>query len=423
MGQLAPWGVVVVAGASLPLLRETFYGFLGVTASAAVPLGAGSVAARLGLALAALAAFQSYSVLVRGEDRGVVDLHPLLPRLWVTARAGVLLRALLPWMVAAVVLLAPLATVSPAAFLATAVATTGSTLAGAAIGAGVNLTAPRIALDPRWAPVLDAIRGHNPRMQAALIWAPGVALSLAGSAALAASSGVTLMLDGRALGAVLLAVPFVSAAIGARWALSGAPGIVRLPALLGEIEAAWSQVDMAEDHHAVYLEWTIRHAPPRLRRDTLRELRHVWRGLRTWATGSWALAFASGLAAWTPGTDGIDRWRTLTLGALVVMGFIGVRLAATDPSWLQETLGLRRTPVATARLLALLLLMQPVLLTGAATLGIRHGVGALAGVIRMELAALVLAALGAVTGEVARARGAWVYVPAALLVWVIGGPR
>ena len=70
MGQLAPWGVVVVAGASLPLLRETFYGFLGVTASAAVPLGAGSVAARLGLALAALAAFQSYSVLVRGEDRG-----------------------------------------------------------------------------------------------------------------------------------------------------------------------------------------------------------------------------------------------------------------------------------------------------------------------------------------------------------------
>ena len=56
---------------------------------------------------------------------------------------------------------------------------------------------------------LDAVRGANPRPQAALIWAPGVALAIAGASVVVGAYGLTA--GGAGLGA--LGVPFATAAL------------------------------------------------------------------------------------------------------------------------------------------------------------------------------------------------------------------
>jgi len=68
-----------------------------------------------------------------------------------------------------------------------------------------------LATKPALAGVFDAIRGPNPRLQAALLYAPGVALALSGSATILAAWGAGRAVVGEPAAAALLLVPVASA--------------------------------------------------------------------------------------------------------------------------------------------------------------------------------------------------------------------
>ncbi len=399
-------------------LAQDLYGTLLAGGEAAWVAGFSAIASRVGLVMAALLALSTYDTVVRGPDRGVVDLHPLLPGAWLRARTELLVRDRAGWLLVGAVFLAPLFPRVDALLLG-ALVVTGGWAAGIGAGLGVNLAAPGLAQKPALAGLFDAIRGHNPRLQAALLYAPGVALAISGAATLAASWGASRVLLGDPGGAVGLAAPFVVAAGGLVVAARAAPAMAGIGAVLGEIEAAWAQADTAEDARVVYLEWTVRLAPAPLRLGLLKDLRHLWRAHRGWVTGSWGLALLAGLAGWTDAPDGPERLVRVGAAALAAFGFVGVRLGASDPRWLDEMLPLPgRRP---ARALALFACMQAVILVGGLALLIRQGAAAGPAVLRLEVVAVALALVAAWAGDALRSRGGLVYLPVALLLWSLGG--
>ena len=121
----------------------------------------------------------------------------------------------------------------------------GAWLGALGVGFTVHLGAVWAAISPTLAGVLEAIRGANPRMQAAFIYAPGVALAAVGAAVGVASAGLAGALSGWAPGWTFLLLP---PALGAAaWAASGrlADGYyVRATALLSEIDAQWAGAEV-----------------------------------------------------------------------------------------------------------------------------------------------------------------------------------
>ncbi|MDP2305793.1 MAG: hypothetical protein Q8P18_07175 [Pseudomonadota bacterium] len=415
--RLAGLSPLVGAIAAVWLARD-LYGTLLAGGEAAWAAGFTGVTARVGLVVAALLSLTTYDTLVRGPDRGVIDIHPLLPRPWLLARMEGLVRDRLPWLAVAAVFLLPVLPRTDAFALGAAVLL-GAWCAGLGVGLGVNLAAPALATRPSLAGLFDAIRGPNPRLQAALLYAPGVALALSGTATVAAAWGAGRVLLGDPAGFVGLASPFVLAVAGVVLAVRSAPAMSGIGAVLGEIEAAWAESEDPEDARSVYLEWTVRLAPAPLRVALRKELRHLWRAHRAWVTGSWGLAFLAGIAGWTESPDGVARLAQVGAAALAAVGYVGVRLGASDPPWLDTFLPLHGRVVARAA--AVFSAMQVVVAVGTATLLVRQGVPALGVLLRLELAALALAAVAAWSGDTLRAKGGLVYVPAALLVWAVGG--
>jgi hypothetical protein len=423
LGAVVP---LVAAGGALPLLSDSLYAFTRAPSFAAYVDGATGVLVRVGIALAGALSMVTYADAVRGADRGVIDVHPLQAGPWLRARVRATLRARLGWLAVAAVLLIPLAWPGTGrgwrwdAYALALCATTGAWLAGVGIGFGVNLAAPAFAERPALAGVFDAIRGPNPRIQAALLYAPGVALALSGSAAVAGAYGASAVLAGAGFGWMLLCVPVALAAFGFLLASRHAAERARLPALLGEIDAAHAAAESPDEARAVYLEWAVRFVPAWLRRELHKDLRQLWRAERPWVTGSWLLALVSGLAGWTSSPDAHARSLVVAAGSVVVLGAVGVRLAVGNPAWLDAWMPApaRRW----SRAAAVLLLVQPVVLAAACALMVRHGLTeALSVWVRLESVAAVCAAVAGVAGESLRARGFVVYVPAGLLAWAVGG--
>lgn len=417
VARLAPLLPLAGAAGAVWLARD-LYASLLAGQEAAWAAGFSAVVSRVGLVLAALLSLSTYDAVVRGPDRGVVDLHPLHPREWLTARTLGLLRDRAGWLVVAAVFLLPLLP-RVDAFVVGLVVALGGWAAGIGTGLGVNLAAPSMAARPELAGLFDAIRGHNPRLQAALLYAPGVALAVSGASTLAAAWGATRVLAGDMGGIVGLAAPFAAAVGGMVLAARAAPAMAGIGAILGEIEAAWAQAETAEDGRHVYLEWTVRLAPARLRLGLEKDLRHLWRSHRGWITGSWGLGLLTGLAGWTDAPDGPARLAQVGAASIAAFSFVGVRLGATDPVWLDQFLPLpgRRS----ARALALFACLQVIVGLGVAALLVRQGSVAWGVGLRLEAVAAVLAVVAAWAGDALRSRGGLFYLPAALLVWAIGG--
>ena len=188
--------------------------------------------------------------------------------------------------------------------------------------------------------------------------------------------------------------------------------------MLGEIEAAHAEAEGPEEARRVYLEWAVRFAPPAMRRDLLRELRHAWRGLRVWVTGSWAAALAGAVAGWGAAGEGSGRFVQVAGAGLVIFGVLGIRLGATDPPRIAADLGLSAPRLQAARAAAVFGVLAGVLVPGAVLHLVRAGAAGLPAVVALGVAAVVVAALGAVLGDRAPERGIWVYVPAGGLLWV-----
>lgn len=407
-----------VGAAAAVWLAQDLYATLLAGGSAAWAAGFTGILARVGLVVAALLALTTYDTLVRGPDRGVLDIHPLLPGPWLRARVEGLVRDRLPWLGVAFVFLAPVAR-DPRALALGAVVLTGAWAAGLGAGLGVNLAAPALAARPSLAGLFDAIRGANPRLQAALLYAPGAALALSGSATIAAAWGAGRLLLGDPAGVLGLVAPFGVAALGLALAVRFAPAMSGIGAVLGEIEAAWANAEDPEDARAVYLEWTVRLVPAPLRLALRKELRHLWRAHRGFVTGSWGLALLAGIAGWTAAPAGPARLAQVGAGALAAFGYAGVRLGATDPPWLDAFVPLRGRVLARAT--AVFAAMQVVIAVGTATLLVRQGTAALPAFVRLEGVAIALALVAAWSGDALRSRGGLAYLPAALLLWAIGG--
>ena len=369
-----------------------------------VAAGLADIYARVGILLAAGVSMAAYQLVVRGPDRGVVDLHPILPRAWFTARVWVVARTTAPWLLAATAFLNPLL-VQPAWFGGGAVALALAWVAAVGVGIGVNVAAPSVGLDARWAGVLNAARGPNPRLQAALLYAPGAALVFAGTATMAGAYGVVSVGTGDLGRGLLMAVPALVAAVALRFGRDRAGEVSRYPAILGEIEAAWAAAEAAEESRHVYLDWAVRLAPPRLRTDLTRELRHLWRTQRGWVIGAWALAALAALDAWSGGS------RAGVVG-VVVFGVAGARLAGEDPRWLEQWLGLGAARVGAGRAVAVWLHLQVVVLGTLSGVVTGHGRPFAAA----ESASVLVAALAAAVGLGARDRAVAAYLPVALLI-------
>ena len=188
-------------------------------------------------------------------------------------------------------------------------------LGGLGVGFMVHLGGVWAAFSPRFAALLDAVRGDNPRMQAALIYAPGVALLVVGLGVEFAAIGLGLALTGWSVGWAWVAIP---AAVGAAAFATVGPlaerFYVRASLLLAEVDGAWgqAQTELAE---SVYLEGLGQRDAEAVR------ARFVWAGAasRIHATGGGWLAFSSHSLAgrpptvWSSGEDwpwsGRLRWR------------------------------------------------------------------------------------------------------------------
>lgn len=405
----------LAAGVAVWLARDLYRTLLGVDAASWAG-GLTAISARVGLVLAAGLSLSTYDAIVRGPDRGVLDLHPLLPRPWLAARALSLLRDRLSWLGLAAVFLAPLAE-NPRALALGSIVAGGSWLAGIGVGLGVNLAAPGLGTRAELAGVLDAIRGVNPRVQAALLYAPGMAVAFAGIGALSAAWGAGEVFVGRTVGVVGLITPLGIAALGALLALRHAPEKARLGAILGEVDAAWAEAESPEEARSVYLEWTVRFFPPVLRPALQKELRHLWRGERTWVSASWLLTGLAVLAAWTESPASPGRFLQAASAALAVLGFVGVRLGATDPPWLDSFLRPRLRLVARSLVVWLASLAVPAI--GAAVLLLRDGTGVAFVLLRLLLASSALAVVAAWSGDRLRARAVLVYTPVAILCFAL----
>ncbi len=420
---LASWlPVLAVAGCSF-LVKPVFFSWLEEPELLGV--GVEGLSLRLALLGCGAMSLHSYTALVRGPDRDVLAPHPVDPALLLPYLLRRTALERLPLACALVTALTPIAAEGHVeAFALGGLVGLGGWLAGLCVGFPIHLASVWAAESPALAGLLEALRGDNPRLQAALIYAPGVVLAVGGVAIVLAASGARAVIEGDPLGLVRVGAPILWSAVA--WVPAG--GLARTyhhrtTTLLAEIDARYASVDVEDDERAVYLEWLVRFAPKSLQRELLKELRHGWRGLRTWVTGAWGAGVATALVGWSGRDDAPAQAVAVGGAALLLIGAVGLRLAATDPGWLGQALPVPSAQRGAARALAVLGWMQGVILPTLAAVGLRHGsddalmvFGALEGV------AVVLTSLSAVCSR-APARGWAPYLVGGLLGWatIVGG--
>lgn len=410
-------GLLVQLGAAAlaaPLAKPVLLAFLE---QGAVPEGVEAIGFRLGALMVGVLSISTYGALVRGPDRAVLDPHPVQPRLLLDALVVQTARAQLGLPAMAALLLLPVGLAGHwAAWAGGAALALGAWICGLGLGFAGSLGGVWAAYSPGLARLLDALRGANPRMQAALIYAPAAVLGVGGTAVALAASGLRAALEGWGPGWAFLALPPVIGLAGLALARPLADAwYVRATALLAEIDGQWAGVENIQEQTSVYLEWVARGD-----RELTRALRQGWRRLRSWASGGWLLGVLGALAGWTGSPDAPDRVLMVAGGAVLLLGALPVRLAEGDPGWLDQSLGVSPTRVGRARALTAWLYAQGAVLPAFAALALRHGLGA---ALRPLLAVEALAALGALLGALAARhqgpRGAWLYLPAAVLLWAL----
>lgn len=407
---------LLAVAAAGPLVKPIFLPFLHDSRYLAE--GVAGVGLRLGMVLCGAMSVFTYAALVRGEDRPILDPHPADPPAllrYLLLRTAIE-RAGLP--IGAALILAPMALSGEVAgwLCASAVALGGWTV-GLLGGFPVHLGSVWAAESPALSSVLELIRGHNPRMQAALIYAPGLALAVGGGAIYAASLGAQAAMSGQPWAALALLIPL---AVGlGLWGLVGRLSRYhyRATVILAEVDGAYAAQEDPEEARRVYLEWATRYTPPSLRALLLRELRHGWRGLRTYISGAWGLGLLAALPVWAEQGAGGPRAVLLAGATMLVVGAVAPRLAADDPAWLESALPIAPRRVVLARLLAVFGWLQGAILPVVLALAIRAGWSdALPAWGTLEGFALGCAALGAGLSPL-RGRGLPLYLLLGLLAW------
>lgn len=408
---------LLAAGVAAPLARPVLLGFLdGPASPEIVAAGTEAIAFRLAALVVCVMALSTYDAIVRGPDREVLDVHPIQPPLLLQAIAVRLLReqAFVPAM--AIILLIPLALAGHVpAFLGAAALVLGAFVCGFGLGFLVNLGAVWAAYSPALAGVLELLRGSNPRMQAALIYAPGVVLGLAGVALLLASGGASAALSGWAPGWAFLALPPAVGLVAYRLSLPLSERTwVAASALLAEVDAAWAGSEEGDEDRRVYLEWIATGRP-----EVLRALRQGWRRLRTWATGAWGLGLVGAFAGWSADPTAPTAVVAVGGAAVLLIAALPTRLADGDPVWLDRALGVSDTKVAIARAIVAFAYAQGAILPPLFALLIRQGLAFLVPAIVLEGLALVACLASASLTRRLGSRALWAWVPIAVVAWAL----
>ena len=341
-------GGLILVGALLaaPLAKPTLLYFAETGIN---PAGVEQLALRLGAILIAMMALQTYTDIVRTPERSIISLHPVLPRPFLEAVSLRTLRRSLVWPLAFALVISPLVLIDVWTWTWMVLFLFSSWVGGIGVGYAVNLGSIWVARSERAHDVLDAIRGSNPREQAAFIYAPGFALAVLGVGLALASGGVRAVLEGRSEFGVLIGGPFLFGLLGfwlARQLVDRE--LVRGVMILAEVDARWKQVsDDEELEQTVYLEWLAVGRP-----ELLRALRQGWRNHRLFPNLGWGCGILSALSV--VGGQVQAAWLLASIG-FVGMGTLPFRLAQGDPKWLDRALGVSDRKTQWARTLVTML--------------------------------------------------------------------
>jgi len=415
-----PWLAPVLLGAmAAPLARPILFWFESRAPELFAP-GLSGLCLRLGLALCGAGILVVHEQVVRGPERRILDPHPVEPGALVIAMGARLLRATSGLALGACLLLLPLVLQGRMrAFGLSVVVLLGGWLCGLALGFLAQLGAVWAAQHPSMRGLLDLVRGSSPPMQAALIWAPGLAIAACGGALVGATRALPAAMDGNVAASLMLGAPILLAVVG--WAL--VPALARrtwyqATTVVAEVDAAWAQVEDPKAARRVYLEWAARWVPKGLRAHVIRGLRQGWRARRTWVTGAWGLGILGAVAGWTASSDAAPRALLVSGSAVAVLAALAIRMETGDPRWLRPALGLRRDHLIVSRVLVVLAYLQGAILPAVAAVWLRRGVEAVVLLGLLEGLAVVCATIASVLA-LAGARAWFAYPPLALACWIL----
>ena len=410
------------------LVRPLLLSFLDGPASA---LGSGVSGAvlRLGLAMLWLLTLDVYSALIRGGDREVLALHPVDASQVVRYGA---LKVLLgrAWIVlGTMLLLLPIALEADVTlWVASCAALASLAVVGVTGSALIYLLAVDASESGFFQPMLDAVRGQNPREQAAFIYAPGIVLLGGGVLLWLASLGVESVWAGEPMGWAAIAAPAVIGVLV--W--FPVPRLAdrtwfRASSVLADIDARYGALADRDEGLRVYLDWMVRWLPTDIARFALKDLRHGWRARRGWITGAWALGGAAGISSWTADPSGPLRGGAIAIAGMAVCATVAVLLERDEPAFLRRWLVPRGPTRWVARGLVVWAWLQGALPFVVAVVLIRGSVSAAASVFVVgELAAVGLVGLALLCSR-SPGRGHLIYGPTAavgaavLAAVVLGG--
>jgi hypothetical protein len=372
------WGVLrevavpaLTAAVLTPLVRRLFLGFLDGDPSTWGD-SITQIVFRVQMVVVGWVALDVYGAVVRGRDRDVLALYPIDASRVV--RAELLEVAVARWWLVpgAAAVLSPIAFAgAPTAWLAATVALGAAFVGALLISAPVLLLAVLLAESESAAPFLDLVRGHNPRAQAAFLYAPGAVLLGVGVLLVPSAGAVPAAAEGQALGWLALGLPVMPGVAS----LLALPDLarrtwLRASTVVSEIDARYAALADAEEARRVYLDWAVRWLPPAVGTWALADLRHGWRARRTLVTGAWLLGVGAFAVGWTSDPAGPDRVAIVTVLATFVVAANGVLLAGDEPAFLAVWLP-RGAAGAVARAFVLVGWVLPIPVLGAASVAAR----------------------------------------------------
>ena len=374
---------------------------------------------RLAILLAGTMLIWSYSMVIRGKDRLVLDPFPVDGADFPSVLAKRLLRQSLGLLLGAIALLTPVASAGHAtAFWLAAGTLTGGWLVGIGVGFPLHLAAAKAATSESLEAVLHAIRGENPAMQAAWIYAPGVGLLLCGggltfataatASALVHGSAPLGLLVPPAIGAVCFG--FAGRLAHRHWYLAST--------LVREIDSAYAGLEDPDEAHIAYLEWSARWAPSRLRPHLLRAYRQGWRAMRPWTLAPVLGGGIAAVAGWSQAASAPNEALQISAFTILCAAAVALRMAVREPPGLNEAIGIPTSLLVSARATAVWAWQQPAVLMPLCTVALAHGAHSLQYAAALELLTVVAAILAGVLSPL-RTPAVLLYAPSAIALWVL----
>ena len=421
-GRLAV-AALTLAVAAIPVASAIHGRLAPLVDTASLHPSAAALWLRAGTVVACAVALAVHGALLRGPQRPVWALLPVDPAAVVREAVRDVRWRTAPWTVAAVLAMLPAAwTQGPAAFVAGAVGLAGVAWLAASSAAWALLGAVRAAEDPRWADLLDLVRGANPRPQAAILYAFAPVVLGVGLLAFAVSEAVDAAGPARAIvfapWVVAAAIgPAVRAAAPAWW--SATPG-------LEEVRARYAAVERPEEARRVALDGWAPRVPAAVRPWFLAELRHGWRARRGLVNAAWAVAAVSVWSVWTASPEGPGRAAAVAAAIALAPGAVPVLGAAHEAPWIRWWLADGAGRRAAARALAVVGWSAGPVAVAVAAAALRHGLdagGTVAAGGGAGLAATALLTVGSAARRSLAGYVAWASLGAAGAVSLaLGGP-